>query len=461
MQAQKPFPFLIGGDPEFNIITTQKKIIAENLIRTLNIRKTKEGGIGWDNHRATGEFWPSPTSTPREMVENLAFLIHKLNAKVPIATLTTSSKSGWIGGHIHLDVPDYMFQNWNDRIKGELGRTLNYFWLLPMMSENPVNITIRQNNGYGLMNKYQDRYFENDKQTYEFRVPTAEWLTYPKLAEATLTYMAAVWNEIINKNGISKFREIVFKNITQMDNVSTMVVSHYEPVVKTIFKNIIRAIKTLEFYPAYKRQIDYLFNVKGIMEEKEKLNYDIVKGWNTERLWFSEPVSFKDNDIEPDYNACGQNLPIYWNNDFNMAQVKISIEKQIIKQNIPMNRPFCFYGMKKGIEQFLVTDSNGIYEGIELHKNIKELQHTISLTERMQENCGSELKSIAIGIPYDLREKNKLSPVFERFFAFNNDITRKPTTWKEISINLQPPTPEQTQTTVDSQSMTYSNIIAY
>lgn len=423
-----PFPFLIGGDPEFNIIVGNEKVGARMLLTNLkHPTHLPEGDISHDHHEDTGEFNPKPAFTPRELTTNLDALIKTLSGLFPIAKLNTNSQDGWVGGHIHLDLPHKLIMTGCPRPEmNQISRTLNFFWTLPLLGENPINIQVRRNNGsdgngnrgYGRMDTYQDRYMEDGRTTYEFRLPSAEWLTYPKLAEATLAYVAAVWHEIINRKGLTKFKPIVFKNLEQMENVSNAILSRYDPIVKTTLSTIKNAINKFEFYKPYKKQIDYLFDFKTILAEKEKINYDLTQGWTNPKLWYKMPQP-KDTVIAPNTEICEHFIPIYWNEDYKMDKVKSQLSQYIIQNKTEINNPICIYGLKKEVKTYLVTTRNGVLAGEKLITTTANRDRIIRITDRMRNRCNND-NIVAIGIPYEDRQNNTyLNPIIELITNLN------------------------------------------
>ena len=407
--------FRIGCDPEFTLFSNKQKLTAQPIIENLN-QASRYGKISTDNHKETGELNPNPTESPQELTYNIYALLQTIKNQLPQTEILTSCKKGWIGGHIHLDITNNINRIWNKQIAQNINRILNFFWLLPAMNENPVNTIIRQQLGYASPHKLDDRYKENGQNTYEFRLPNAEWITYPKLCEATLAYIATIWHEISYGKLLQKAPNIIAVNPRQLDLLYESVIQNYKPIKEHLAKIIYQTVKEFQLYKKFKKEINYITNFKKIIETKEQLNYDAGIGWQKEDLWFNQiPKITIPNTIN--YQANGLSLPIYYNNDYNMEWIKQEITKNIIENNIKLETPLSLYGLKMGIETYLITNLNGVAEGKEIIKTHNDLEHIRDINQKILSR--STRKAIAIGIPYSHRQNGYIDPLILRLSNLN------------------------------------------
>ena len=234
---KREFNFKIGADPEFSIILQNKRIEANRTIT--EILKTKKefkalsngfdlgkhGNIGWDGAAQTGEIRPSAEYSPDKVIKNLREIFNKFGKYMSIFELTTLSQFASIGGHIHFEASGKE----NTKKQINIHTQMASFYLPILMSENKINLSLRLKQGYGTLSDFKynellntpvtvegpEGYYLTTKKviTYEFRTPSAEWLTTPKIAQATLAYLAVIYNEIINNpKNIKNFQNILLKS---------------------------------------------------------------------------------------------------------------------------------------------------------------------------------------------------------------------------------------------------------
>lgn len=418
---------LIGADPEFTLIQNNTKFSAENIIPKLNNRNTKWGKIALDGYSHTAELNPTPEDTPRKFTENIHKLITIINKQLPGITLSTSNEYGWVGGHVHFDLPT-IYPN-----QRKISQTLSYYWLLPLMSENSLLNLQRQAHGYGKQDKYDDRIGEHNPPTYEFRLPTADWLTYPKLTEATIAYLMTIWYDIINRKRTCS-TPFIYKNLAQTNTLYQLILSRYKPIMDTVLQNINKNIKHFKLYPKYKKEIEYLFNYQEILKTKNKLNYDMAEGWSDETLWFGEKPKTTIN-LKPNTQGLAQTITLFFNRDYNMNKLKDTITSYITENTILLQTPIAFYGLKKGISQYLITNYEGIIEGEEIINKEYPLEHIREITYKMLNN--SKQNAIAIGVPYEDRNNHQYSALIQKL----KDITNKNITVKNFNEYIKEKTP--------------------
>lgn len=457
---RNPFNFTIGADPEFSLLFQDRRIqanaaIDEILKKDADFKKKAnmmgyelegKGNIGWDSASATGEIRPRPASTADELIENLRAIFAKFHEKAPLFDITTLSLFGTVGGHIHFSVPEE-FQT--DAKIGNIHKKLSSFYLPIMLSECKINLHLRLKSGYGKLTDWRSANYTpagnvNDggdrPNGYEFRSPSAEWLTTPKVALGTIAYLATVYNEIVNHPvKIARFSELLYHTSKQADVLQLMALSDYKILTTAIYSKVKKAIKTFEFYPEYKAEIDYILNPEKVYRDKANAGFNIVSGWELTRK--EKKPTKKDllNVKKMSTQAKAKNIDmtnsfinVSFNNDANVELFSKALVERVAVYDWKLKNAYFLYGLRKGFISFLVNDpEKNLYLGKELIKTqsdyqaIKELAAKMSskYTQNMPYGRNSNLKQLIdelnpnrktqtfiIGIPYDTRMDHSINP---------------------------------------------------
>jgi hypothetical protein len=448
----KNFPFKIGADPEFNIAFANKKVNAKYLISSLfNMSesdgdgmgvKIKEknksfGTLGWDGCHSTGEIRPDPSANPYTVVENLRKMFEVLASKCQTFNLSTLSNLSSVGGHIHLELK----KPGESTVSMEkIHKKIATFYLPLLLGEDALNIRLRINDGgYGMITD-----FRTNGKTYEFRAPSAEWLTTPHIAASTLAYIATVYNEIINRpENIKKYSDIIIKNNQQAKALQELTTSNFIILTDIILKRIKKAIKTFEYYPLYKDEIDFILNPKLVFKEKQKANFEILKGWKlrtknkiTKSLLINKKILAKKiNDINIDLISTA--IDIKWNDDEGVGNFVSDLKHRIIAYGWNLKHGYIFYGLRNGVDGYVAENANHKwYTGQEMIKSLADYETITNIDDRiMGRYCimnavSSEEKRnniIVIGIPYKDRIAKNSKKMIELIYNIEKGDL-KPTT---------------------------------
>lgn len=314
-KTKKSFDFTLGADPEFTpvVLESNKQIHMDRLLSKLcdTIQKAQisskmgyktEGGyLGHDGCSSTAEIRPNPADNPADLVENIR-LILKEYAKLTEGKINalTCSVFAPVGGHIHLAQTDEV-KKMDEKSKNRMLRQV-LSMLVPLLISNSKSTDNRRNpykldSGYGKLTDYRVHEPGQGVLTFEIRAPSAEWLTTPKIAEATLAYLAICYHEAIhNPKSFNRYmRGLIAPNMDNLNHV--MLLRKNQP---TLFKKycgqVTRAIKHFERYPDYAELIDYVLDTKQVLADKEAIKYDILAGWGL------QPESVTDTD-RPSYTV--------------------------------------------------------------------------------------------------------------------------------------------------------------
>ena len=482
----KEFKFTIGADPEFNIEMNDKKLSARETITALLsnskvFQKSEEGGgfelkakkagdIGWDGHDATGEIRPAPSNNPSKVIENLRDLFTEFHKVAPLFELSTLSRTGVVGGHIHYEVdakPGERLQTTSPRMK-LMHKKISSFYLPIMMGENKVNMMLRiKGNSYGRLcgnsgEAYRvERKFDKPNGdpgfTYELRVPTAEWLTTPKIATATLAYLGVIFNEVTRnpKNFDKMCKDILIRTDQQGDALQILAIAEYKSLTMTLFNKIKKYIKTFELYEEFKEEINYILNPIKVLADKQAANYDIRIGWGlkvkekeaSEKMILSDKA-FKKEANNKDLDVISQFVKIGYNEDINVESFAKILAKRSIAFNWNLNKSYFLFGIRKGIKDYLIVNSkNEIIRGEEQIKTSSDNEGIQNLISKMRNKaeCNDlkresektklnfitgklekkENEVILIGIPYEKRVNNEYKEFIKLAYEIDKDKLKK------------------------------------
>ncbi|MDD5417094.1 MAG: hypothetical protein PHU12_03925 [Candidatus Aenigmarchaeota archaeon] len=460
MSNKKGFPFLIGADPEFNIISQGNRMDAGGILedffdgmdseekRKKNIVKEsmgfdigKSGNIGWDGASSTGEIRPEPANTPAGIVNNLRRILLVAGQKLEIFTLTTLSMGAPVGGHIHFQLKD---QNKYQKDIHKISRVMSSFFLPILLGENKINIQARLNNGYGEMSDH--RVEHPTSKTFEFRTPTAEWMTTPKIACSTLAYLATVFYEATETNGgIDKFDNLILKTKEQGEALQTLALTDFMTLTKKITSDIEKAVKTFKYYPVYKKEIDYILNFRKVLKDKRKVNYDMAVGWgiggkmNFNKKELMSKKEFVKRALKKDIDENSNLISMPFNNDTQVSTFAKTLTEKIVAFNWHLNKRYFLFGLSKEFSDFVVIDEKGdvkckskdftgLVDLIGVQTYYKKMAQKAANAHRDEcskyregrinwaEGLVEKNNILAIGIPYNMRIKGDTSSLIKLIY---------------------------------------------
>jgi hypothetical protein len=436
----KPFPFHLGSDPEFVITIQDKQVNAAGLIQKLYKQQQMDstgmgykigtfGNIGWDGCSSTGEMRPSPSPTPLGHIKNIGGLLEDFAKRIQIFDLDTRSMKASAGGHIHFELP-HGFNLSSPEKLNSLHRRLASFYLPLMLGDDPVSLAIRQRGSYGSINDKRSQMVGNGVYTYEFRTPSAEWLTTPEIAHSTLAYLGTVYHEIINNpKNFEKCKQVIFKNEKTALAMQELSKSNYSFVIDAFLNKVKKMIKTFEFYPEHAAAIDYILDYKRVYNDKQAVNWNILSGWKLAN--HKQPTKrdlLSDKKLEEKAKAVnldGLEQAVYlpYNNDTNVADFAQAIKQRILAMNWKPKHNFFLFGLKKGLKHLMALDAvDNWYGDTSQLANQVDLDRISESFTRMRTkfraDTGQKKNNLLIGIPYDLRMERD----YKKLIAFLVDI---------------------------------------
>lgn len=447
---KKDFPFRLGCDPEFSILLKDNRIPADRILQTL-FKKEKQqaegykiknaGELGWDGHSITGEIRPSPTYSPQKLVQNIGTLFEAMTKKTQLLELSTNSDKAPIGGHLHFELPNDLIGQ-ETKLKN-IHKKMALFYIPVMIGEDLINSRLRLKHGYGKLDDYETQQSSsNSKYTYEFRCPNAEWITTPKIAQATIAYLATVYNEIINHpENMKKTKDIMIQNEKQIMAIQELALSKYILITKSILNKIKRYIKTFEYYKEYKEEINYIFTPQKILKDKEKTNFEITTGWKLVKkgtprkkdLMNEKRMRTLAKKISIDEIAGAISVP-YNPDDSRCIDFSKALKDRIIAYSWKLKHDYFIFGLRKDIKNYIITNGkNEILIGKDI-KNNADLEKINDIIAKMKMKYktstekgamnNKELENlILIGIPYEERINLKIKDFISIIHDIENNKT--------------------------------------
>lgn len=469
-----PFKFTLGADPEFSIIFGNRKISAQSIIESIMRKEhmptaelesqmgfaTRQGMIGFDGHAVTAEIRPKPSSDPKELSSIIGGLITELYKKIPFFSLTVSNEYGPVGGHVHLSLSNEITKNSLNKnaATARIHRLMSYFCLPLFLGEDPTNSAIRRYKGmrYGELTDYRISKFD-EHYTYEYRPLTAEWILTPKLCQATLAYMAVVYDQILRNKNLEQ-QTHGFANGAQIEAIGVLLDTKMDFVTDHLLHRIKKQMRTFAKYPEWKQDIEYILNYKRIRAEKQKHKMLIENGWG---LVAKQPTNFRqissqrtlkklaatnDVDLDPLINS----IYMPYNDDLHVASFISLLKQTLIVNRWQLNKSYMFFGLRKSIPDFIVAiaTSDGGQELCDnkFIKNSADYVICRNTIDKIAQRFERSKKTIYVGIPYELRIKQLFLPFLKKIWELEHAET----------FQLLDPTklPEGKSTTFDLDDIT-------
>jgi hypothetical protein len=279
--------------------------------------------------------------------------------------------------------------------------------------------------------------------TAEVRGMSAEWLTSPKIANATLAYLGVVWHELLKNNEeLIKDRSIL-KTKGHITAVHQMMLSDYKLIENAIVRGLAKTVRQFELYPMFKEEVEFILHPRSVLEEKEKAGWNLGVGWNiskkitqpTKKTLLS-PKNVSDAVKKHNNPSLDNNFTMSYNDDFNVASFASAISERIGALNWRLKNEYFLYGLKKGIEGYAAMDAKTgkFYTAPNNHPHSETKDSCDRMKSRFLNNNSNSLKidpktgrtrfashdAIIIGIPYNERADNKTNSLVELIWDIEN-----------------------------------------
>jgi hypothetical protein len=456
-------PFRIGSDPEFVIVANGLKLASSRVFRAHipnwggSLSVGKHGNFGTD-HNEIAELRPSASYDPLKHAEHIRELLASCHKVIPVAELKTTSLWAPIGGHVHLEATD-AFMNLPDRTKKTIHQAMMSFAIPLFVGENHINARIRiERGGYGKINDVRIE-SKGESYTWEFRPLTAEWLTTPETCAATLSYLGVIWNQFVrHPDEIKKYKDVIIRNDQQAFAFQSLAIDEFQSLLLPLVKQIKKHVQTFEHYGSFKEQCDLALSPKAMLELKEKVDWDIVRGWKlaaetskipSKRNLSSDKIS-KTRMASINLDLMKSYQQIFWSNDRNLERVARAIGDRAIAWNWNLTNRYFFFGLPKEAPSPVAVQGDGKWLlGYEMAKTRGDAGILQDLVDAAKNSfAGSSafnmssvsLKtgkaerdtkhSIMIGVPLKHREEGNFKPIL----SFIHDLETKKLSGKVESL---------------------------
>jgi hypothetical protein len=455
-------PFYVGSDPEYLLFYGQRGLNAKDVISNFfscdpdfthkpqgyapikKLHDSKVGELGWDGASSTGELRPKASKDIRKHVDFLGSMLESIHEKMPYVDITTLSIGSPIGGHVHVDSAISQEEYNSDRKKKAMRKRQNKIlmtFLLPIIaSDHRISAMARMTGSYG--NLGDIRYDQKtNSTTAEIRGLTAEWLTTPKIATSTLAYIACVWHEIQKRTDELYKNPNLIRSQTHADSIHRLLLSDYNLITNALVKDIKSIVKGFELYPQFRAEVDYILNPKRVYADKEKAGWNINKGWKfnsktqpTKSALLStsavQEILTKENvpDIE-------HNFAVNYNDDYNVSTFAKAISDRVATMNWQLKNSYALFGFRKGATGYTaMTEDNQFFCMSDNHTKDKIMHTSQNMMDRYRgkrhgnssmdpktgKTSGKDLKTIVIGIPYDVRAKDDYTEMINLIWEIEN-----------------------------------------
>lgn len=469
---KKKFNFKLGADPEFVLTMQGRKVDAKQTMELILAKKpgfTKSrdgigydiepfGNIGWDGASSTAEMRPKPSNDPQEITNNIGGIFKGFTKHIKICDMSVISEYSPVGGHIHLEVPKG--ERWSTEKRSQIHKRLASFYFPILIAENKVNLNLRIKQGYGSLRDYrmEEKFKYEDGTpgwTFEFRCPSAEWLATPKITNATLAYMGVIYHEILNHpKNFAKYSDIIYKSDKQGEALQTLAIMEFSLLTESMLNKIKKYVRKFEMYDSYKQEIEYIFNPKQVMKDKQKANYNIAVGWNLvgnsipkKSEILASKKKIKNIAQVKDFDMLKNVMNVHYNDDKNVGIFAEALKDRIAAFNWKLKNNYFIFGMRKGIEKIISKNLRDDYlTGREIIKTTSDMDEVEKLFNKMNQKFNSnngiigkatldfgtgKIKDmreniIMIGIPYNMRVEEDIKEFLNFIWILESgEITKK------------------------------------
>lgn len=454
------FPFTLGADPEFTVMSGTRPLRANEMLKTF-IKDAESattdgfnfptGNIGWDGHNATGEVRPKP-GDPSEVAGNIGSLYREALSRMPFVSFTTLTVAHPTGGHIHLSIPkelNNMASSQTPKFKA-MQRALASFILLILIGENKLSSEARRiSSSYGnLMDFRVEPKFQHEDgtpgYTLEVRGLNAEWTTSRDIAVGTLAFMAIAWDSVL-KGGtfLSPIADILFKTKQQAEDSVTPFLANFMNLQRMHIAKMRRFVRSHPAYQDYKNELELILSPDRVMAEKRAFHFDISEGWGIGIN--SKDIKVKDFMKDKEINEMTNKFPedvirrvsqFSWNEDLNVQFFATALAKRCVSLGWKPQHEYFLFGMKKGLDAIVIRNEQGQFiAGQEILKTQTDMQHLQSKFDRLVPKAapayGSVLNSrsgelasatdmqrVMVGIPYGMRQAGDTKELLRLILKF-------------------------------------------
>lgn len=421
------------------------------------------GNIGWDGCDSTGEMRPKHSMNPVEHVENIAAMLRFVHGRNRIVKLMAVNHGAGVtptGGHLHLGFP----RGEGYSVDGLLD--LASAMLLPMIAADGdkefaakrVTNSNRPSDrdfafrSYGCINDWRSA-SRGSSTVYEFRAPSSTWLSTFELAFCTVATAGAIVEGLLKlqKDGnIAALKERMKPFSSNLFSLQRLALLDKDGALfSPIAKKITKEIKGLPTYEKWRTEIEHAFNLKW--QKRQVLNggMDIIKGWGL-RHGRRVPlyVIKKGASIDESQLAmCKDGYAPAHGSELNVSCFALEMAKAIMVLGWQPKKTYYLFGVRQGNGGYVIANANSeasmvvTGEGVVSEATLsKAIQFARTLVPRAT-TVAEKRCAVAIGIPYELREKLDVRGFLELVWRIDNDTVKLTSNLNDVRAMVPPPAP--------------------
>jgi hypothetical protein len=303
---------VLGSDPEFGLVETKGEMAGSFLYADATLPNSHNEQLGTDG--PCMELRPNPSETVEDHVKNISKLLKIGDKKKELTDKLWWSGASYksdlqprrytMGGHIHIGNPralefDEHGDNNPETVHRRVIRVLDELVGLPLTRIDAPEAAHRRkaNAGGGPYGYFGDFRVQNGR--FEWRTPSAVWLTHPNIARAVLGTVKAVSEECYRRMLDKKFdhKWLCARFDTKVSFLKDMECAsdtHVKEVLHSSSPDVVPVdamasihgrLKKMSTYPKYKNYIDDFVKYTSCSPEKAAaIKFDKFReNWLTDR----------------------------------------------------------------------------------------------------------------------------------------------------------------------------------
>jgi hypothetical protein len=231
--------------------------------------------------------------------------------------------------------------------------------------------------------------------------------------------MGVIFNEVMNEpESMKNIKKILLTNKEQALAIQQLTVARFLPLILSLNKSIKNAIRTFKMYKTFEEEVEYIFNFKKVLKDKEKVNYDMMKGWGLDKnkkpnqREVTSQAQVNTRLENKDMEMIEEAITIKHSNDINIESFARALKQRIVAFNWKLKNKYILFGLRKGIDDIMaIINENKLILGKEQIKTKQDHNELQNLINRILARHGlshtsiskEKIKTILIGIPYKFR----------------------------------------------------------
>ena len=409
------------------------------------------GNIGWDGCSSTGEMRPRHGRSPFNHVENIATLLRFVHSKNKLVKFAAVNKGGGprenvvpTGGHIHFGLPRNTLTCGNDFL-----RMFSTLMLPIVFADGARDYAVRRISGqattddsnfrigsYGGLTDWRSE-GRSGNVVYEFRSLTSSWTSTKELAYTTLATAGAVFEGLLtlrdtDNEAYRKLEKSLSPYSKTLTSLQRLALLDEDNVLFTGFSRRIRKeMRKLPTYAKWQEEIEHALDMRWQRQQIKKGASDIIEGWDM-RSNKRIPLYTLQKGIRVSEAALEECRDAYmpsYSEEVHVDDFALEIAKAGKVLGWSLKKTIHLYGIRAGANAYILMNANR--EGAVIKRgegritgdNLETAARIASgVSDSPTRLVGEKRKILAIGIPYELREKIDTKGFLELVWRADNDL---------------------------------------